>query len=106
MLDKIMTENNINLEIAIAWFVNAKTSLQNISGLPLHRVATGENLQLLSVLNDNLNTLSSRPTYFKLKKFLWQVQTLIKYATYYLSMSEHPEILHTLLVTTYTTNVL
>ena len=57
-----MTENNINLEIAIAWFVNAKTSLQNISGLPLHRVATGENLQLLSVLNDNLNTLSSRPT--------------------------------------------
>ena len=52
MLDKILEENNCNIEIALAWSLNAKNSLQNVHGFSPYQLAFGTNPRLPSALSD------------------------------------------------------
>ena len=48
MLDRILEEstNNINIDIADAWAINAKNSLTNVHGFSPYQLAIGQNLIL------------------------------------------------------------
>ena len=61
MLDKITADNDIDLDLAITWAINAKNSLYNVNGFSPFQLAIGCNPQLPSVLNGNLPALTSKP---------------------------------------------
>ena len=63
VLDKILTDTSINYDIAVAWAINAKNSLQNICGFSLYQLAIDGNPQLPCVLSEDLPALSSKPKY-------------------------------------------
>ena len=68
MSDKILADTSINYDIAVAWAIYTKNSLQNINGLWPYQLAIGGNPQLPSLLkNIDLPTLSSKPTYQMIK---------------------------------------
>ena len=54
LLDKILADTSINYDIPVDWFINAKNSLQNINGFFSYQLAIVGNLQLSSVLSDDL----------------------------------------------------
>ena len=63
MLDKIMDENNsVTLEVALAWAINAKNSLQNVYGFTPAQLVFGRNPNLPSVLTDKLPALEGKTT--------------------------------------------
>ena len=48
-----MEENQCSLEVALAWCINVKNSLQNVHGFLPFQLALGQNPKLPSVLSDN-----------------------------------------------------
>ena len=62
MLDKITDDTNCSMDIAVAWAINAKNSLNNVHGFSPFQLALGCNPTLPNVLNDQLPALSNRPT--------------------------------------------
>ena len=52
LLDKVLEENQCSLEVALAWCINAKNSLQNVHGFSPFQLALGQNPKLPSVLSD------------------------------------------------------
>ena len=61
--DKIRADASINYDIAVAWAINAKNSLQNRNGFLPYQLAIGSNPQLPSILSDDFPALSFKPTY-------------------------------------------
>ena len=69
-----MTENNTSLELTLTWCVNAKNSLQNISGFSLYQLAFGNTPQQ----RPNLEYWPKRVLFLKkkgTKKFTTTFQT-------------------------------
>ena len=57
MLNKIITEQNCSLGLALAWAVNAKNTLANVFGYSPHQLVFGKNPSLPGVLTDKLPAL-------------------------------------------------
>ena len=58
MLNKFLEENQCSLNMAIAWSVNAKNSLQNVHRFSPFELAIGQNPLLLYAATDMLSALS------------------------------------------------
>ena len=54
MLLKINKDTSCSWETALAWALNAKNSLINVSGFSPHQLVFGENMKLPNVMNDQL----------------------------------------------------
>ena len=52
MLDSIMEDNDINIDIALAWALNAKNSLQNCHGFSPYQLSIGSNPKLPCAFSD------------------------------------------------------
>ena len=52
MLDKVLEDTHCDLDVALAWCLNAKNSLQNVHGFSPYQLALGQNPLLPAVLND------------------------------------------------------
>ena len=52
MLDKILEENSIEFDLALAWCPNAKKSITNVHGFSPFQLAIGQNPKLPSVFTD------------------------------------------------------
>ena len=74
MLDKILEENNCDLELAVLWSVNAKNSLTNIHGLSPYQLAISTNPKLPSIHNAKAPALTSTPTNKIIYKNLQAIQ--------------------------------
>ena len=57
MLNKALEENHFSLDIALAWCLNAKNTLQNVHGFSPFQLAIGENLSLPCTFTDKLPAL-------------------------------------------------
>ena len=51
-LDKVLADKNCNIDLAIAWSVNAKNSLANVNGFTPYQISIGTNPRLPSLLSD------------------------------------------------------
>ena len=58
MLDRTLEDNKIDLELALAWFINAKNSLANVHGISPFQLALCQNLHLPSTFVDKLPALT------------------------------------------------
>lgn len=61
-LDKVIAETGCNIDLAIAWSVNAKNSLANVNGFTPYQISIGTNPKLPSLLNDKLPALTAEST--------------------------------------------
>ena len=52
MLDKVLKDGSCDFEVALAWCVNAKNSLQNVHGFSPFQLALGQNPRLPSATDD------------------------------------------------------
>ena len=52
MLDKVLEDGSCDFEVALAWCVNAKNSLQNVHRFSPFQLALGQNGRLPSVTDD------------------------------------------------------
>ena len=52
MLDKVLEDGSCDFEVALAWCVNAKNSLQSVHGFSPFQLALGQNPRLPSVTDD------------------------------------------------------
>ena len=59
MVTKIVAETKCPLEIALAWAVNAKSSLHNVYGYSPNQLVFGRNPNLPSAINDTPPALRS-----------------------------------------------
>ena len=62
MLNKILEENNCDLELAVLWSVNAKNSLTSIHGFSPYQLAIDTNPKPTSIHNTKAPALTSTPT--------------------------------------------
>ena len=53
MLNKILEDQQLDLDIALLWSLNAKNSLANVYGFLPFQLIFGQNLKLPSIFNDN-----------------------------------------------------
>ena len=74
MLDKILEENNCDLELAVLWSVNAKNSLTNIHGFSPYQLAISTHPKLPSIHNTKATALTSTPTNIIIYKHLKAIQ--------------------------------
>ena len=58
MLNKVLEEQHCNFEVALAWCLNAKNSLQNVHGFSPFQLAIGQNPSLPCAFSDKLPALS------------------------------------------------
>ena len=63
MIDKVIADTNCSLELAVAWSINAKNSLQNVQGFSPYQLSIGTNPILPSVTNNKLPALTNEPTF-------------------------------------------
>ena len=61
MLDKVLEDTKCNIEIALAWCINAKNSLSNVHGFSPYQLAIGSNPKLPTVITDDLPALTNQP---------------------------------------------
>ena len=59
MLEKILEENKCFMEVASAWAVSAKTSLQNVYGYNPNQLVFGKSLSFPAVFNNDPPALES-----------------------------------------------
>ena len=62
MLDRILEESTDNIEIAVAWAINAKNSLSNIHGFSPFQLAIGQNPKLPIANTNNAPALTHEST--------------------------------------------
>ena len=74
MLDKILGENNCDLELAVLWSVNAKNSLINIHGFSPYQLDIGTNPKLPLIHTAKGSALTSTPTNKIIYKNLQAIQ--------------------------------
>lgn len=65
MLDKVLEDQNINFQSALAWFTNAKHSLANVHRFSPFQLAIGQNTVLSSMSHDNQKYFTGDSVYFK-----------------------------------------
>ena len=58
MLDKILEDQQLDLDIALSWCLNAKNLLANIHGFSPIQLIFGQNLKPLSTFNDKPPTFT------------------------------------------------
>ena len=58
MLDRTLEDNKIDLELALAWCINAKNSLANVHGISPFQLALGHSSRLPSTFVDKLPALT------------------------------------------------
>ena len=61
MLNKVLEDTDCDFDIALAWCVNAKNSLDNCHGFSPYQLAIGRNPKLPALLHDKLPALTSEP---------------------------------------------
>ena len=61
MLDKVLEDTGCSMEIALAWCVNAKNSLQNVHGFSPYQLAIGTNPRLPTAFVDRPPALDFEP---------------------------------------------
>ena len=59
---KILTDSDIEFEVALAWAFNAKNSLCNVHGFSPFQLSIGRNPKLPCSINDALPALTNKPT--------------------------------------------
>ena len=59
MLERILEENKCSMEVALAWAVSAKNSLQNVYGYSPNQLVFGKNPSFPTVLNNDPPSLES-----------------------------------------------
>ena len=59
MLERILEENKYSMEVALAWAVSAKNSLQNVYGYSPNQLVIGKNPSFPTVLNNDPPALES-----------------------------------------------
>ena len=52
MLDKILEDQQLDLDIALSWCLNAKNSLANVHGFSPFQLVFGQNPKLTLIFND------------------------------------------------------
>ena len=62
MLDRILEESTDNIEIAVAWAINAKNSLTNIHGFSPYQLAIGQNPKLPNANTNDAPALTHEST--------------------------------------------
>ena len=62
MMDKVLDDTSCDLPTAVAWCVNAKNSLANMSGFSPYQLSIGTNPKLPSTLTDTLPSLTAPVT--------------------------------------------
>ena len=58
MLDKTLEDHNTGFELALAWCVNANSSLANVRGFSSFQLALGQNPKMPSIFHDKPQALS------------------------------------------------
>ena len=58
MFDKVLEDTYCDFDVALAWCLNAKNSLQNVHGFSLYQLAFGQNPILPAIVIDKLSTLT------------------------------------------------
>ena len=61
MLDKVISDTSCNIELAVAWCLNAKNSLCNVHDFSPFQLVFGANSKLPGVMNDQPPALTNRP---------------------------------------------
>ena len=59
MLDKLLDDNKLDIDIAIAWCINSKNSLASVNGFSPYQLSIGRNPRLPSLLNDQIPALTA-----------------------------------------------
>ena len=62
MLDRVLEDCNVPYDVALAWCINAKNSLENCHGFSPYQLAMGKNPTLPGFLHDELPALTSEPS--------------------------------------------
>ena len=62
MLDKVLEDTHCDFDVALAWCLNDKNSLQNVHGFSLYKLALGQNPILPAILSDKLPALTPTPS--------------------------------------------
>ena len=61
MLEKVLEETQCDLELAVAWFLNAKNFLSNIHIFPPYHLAIGTSPKLPSMMSNRASALTATP---------------------------------------------
>lgn len=62
MLDKVLKDQQLNLDLALAWCLNDKNSLANVHGFSPVQLLFGQNLNLPSIFTDKPSAYTSADT--------------------------------------------
>ena len=62
MMDKTLEESHFSLDLALSWYLNAKTSQANVHGFSPFQLALGQNPKLLSAFLDKPPVLTPSNT--------------------------------------------
>ena len=102
MLDKTLEDHNTGFELALAWCVNANSSLANVRGFSSFQLALGQNPKIPSIFHDKpqalspINTSKILPDNLLLlhkNRHTLQVKVQKKYVEHLIIMSEPGKVL-------------